>query len=156
VAKFDPSSNGHRTTHRAAEVQSRGRDVLTIFIVSAAAGMGLLVGVAVGLLATAALHLRGAAFVMPVAAAAGITAAAGIWYGVEFAARVAGQAFGKARRVWRFFGGVAGLVGSVALASKGALGPLTPIVSISLPGLGALFGQRAGEHFVRPRPGPDT
>jgi hypothetical protein len=108
-------------------------------LVSAMTGLNLMLGGGLGFL-VGALTDAGDTTPALVVLGAGLGAATGVFFGVRVALGFGGSS-GISSQRWLTGWGLAGLVGSVALAATVA-SPLTPIIAILLPGLAAALGDR--------------
>jgi hypothetical protein len=142
---FDPTTNGHPLSNGQKDGPSRpaaprrGGGILLMALVSAMTGLNLMLGGGLGFLVAT---LTDAEDILPalVALGAGLGAAIGVFFGVRVALGFGGSS-GLSSQRWLTGWGLAGLVGSIALAAAVA-SPLTPIIAILLPGLAAALGDR--------------
>lgn len=137
---FDPRANGHRLRSGDKPAAPRGSGVLLVMMVSALTGLNLLIGAGLGVIVGSAVRGEDPAPPALVVIGAGMGGAMGVWLGVRVALHYGG-AGGFASTRWLTAWGLAGLVGSIALAGLVA-SPFTPIVAVTLPGLAALAGDR--------------
>ena len=155
MPEFDPRTNGHRLKSESTPVPRRGGGVLLLALVSALTGLNLLIGAGVGAIVGA---VTDADDLTPALAAigAGLGGAVGVAVGVKVTLRLGGSS-GVSSARWLTAWGIAGLVGSIALAAT-LVTPLTPILAILLPGLAALLGDRyaAKKHIARHGPPAET
>ena len=145
----DPASNGQLRHRRARptgrgsggdpDPARRGRDVVTLAVVSASTGAFLLLSSSIAGLLRHLLHVPiSALFVLVV-----LGAFAGAWVGAWLAGRLTGG--DRQRFVAAGVGGSVGLVAATgtAFASTQFLPAILPLVAILCPGLGAVVGTRA-------------
>jgi hypothetical protein len=138
LPEFDPKTNGHKGPPPPPPPR-RGGGILLMALVSAFTGLNLLLGGAIGFIVG---YVTNAGDVVPalVALGAGLGGAVGVFFGVRVCVRLGGSS-GVASPRWLTAWGLAGLLGSVALAAWVA-SPLTPIMAILLPGIAAALGDR--------------
>lgn len=115
-----------------------------VTLVSALTGLGLMLGAVAGTVIAVSLGVRGSSLKVPVALAAGLGGILGVILGERVAHRFSGGPQSGKARIWAVSGGLAGLVGAVALAGLARF-PFVPILSIMLPGIGAWIGDRAAQ-----------
>lgn len=127
--------------------------MLLLTLVSALTGLNLMLGAMVGAIVGAATE-AGDATPALAAVGAGLGGAIGVILGVRVALRLGG-ASGSSSARWLTGWGMAGLVGSIALAAFLA-SPFTPIIAIVLPGLAALLGDRFAAKKALARSGEAT
>lgn len=158
MSEFDPATNGHKPVAEPAGVkEGSGRGVLLVTIVSAMTGLNLMLGAGVGGLIAIPLGLKEGSLGVFMATTAGLGGILGVVLGVRVAHRFGGMDRGDMDRggmdreakslKWSVAGGVAGLVGAVALAGLARF-PFVPILAIMLPGIGAWLGDRFADRSV--------
>jgi hypothetical protein len=135
---FDPKTNGHKAPPPPPPPR-RGGGILLLALVSAFTGLNLLIGGAIGAIVGSATN-SGDVVPALVALGAGLGGAVGVYFGVRVCVRLGGSS-GVASVRWLTAWGLAGLLGSIALAATVA-SPLTPIIAILLPGIAAALGDR--------------
>ncbi|CAN5822591.1 hypothetical protein BH23ACT12_BH23ACT12_02450 [soil metagenome] len=145
MSDFDPTSNGRpvangsKPSSAPAPGPRRGGAILLMALVSAMTGLNLMLGGGIGGVVGAVTN-AGDALPALVVLGAGLGGLIGVIFGVRVALRFGGSS-GISSVKWLTGWGLAGLLGSIALAATVA-SPLTPILAILLPGLAAALGDR--------------
>ncbi len=138
MPEFDPKVNGHRL-RSVIPASPAGGGVLLLALVSAFTGLNMMIGAGVGGIVGTVTN-AGDVTAALAAIGAGLGGAIGVALGVRVTLRLGGSSgVTSARRLTGW--GVAGLVGSIALAATLA-SAFTPIIAILLPGLAALLADR--------------
>ena len=139
MPEFDPKVNGHRIKAQPPPPPRRGSGVLLLTLVSALTGLNMMIGAGIGAI-VGGVTRAGQVTAALAAIGAGLGGAIGVALGVRVAQRVGGSS-GRSSARWLTGWGIAGLIGSIALAAT-VTSPILPIIAILLPGLLALLGDR--------------